>query len=128
MDYRFYRGVRLEFPPAMIKHLHLLRYIGALMIAAFPLVGLLLLLNVLEINLFWSFAFFLFGGFGPVFFIIGMAYNSVGDRGEFRGLRWQLRYLGKPKPQIEYRPERKMIYAHYEAPEISGKADELEKS
>ena len=120
MDYRFYRGTRLEFPPAIVKHLHWLRHIGALMIAAFPVVGLLLLLNVFEMSLFWFFIFFLVGGFGPVFFIIGMAYNSIGDRGAGRGIFWQLRYLGKPKPEIEYRPERRMIYDYYEAPENFG--------
>ena len=124
MDYRFYRGTRLEFPLSIVKHLHLLRYIGALMIATFPVIGLLLLLNVFEMSLFSFFIFFLVGGFGPVFFIIGMAYNSVGDRGSARGILWQIRYLGKPKPQIEYRPERRMIYDHYEAPKNFGEIEE----
>ena len=123
MDYRFYRGTRLEFSPAVVKHLHLLRYIGAVMMASFPIIGLLLLLNILELSLFWFFVFFLVGGFGPVFFIIGMAYNSIGDRGTTRSLIWKICHIGKEKTPNVYRPERRMIYDHYEAPEGSGKVD-----
>jgi hypothetical protein len=119
MDYRFYCGPRNEFPPFILKHLHLLRYIGALMIAAFPIVGMMLLLNVFKLSLFWFFFFFLMGGFGPVFFIIGMAYNSTGDRGANRSILRQMRHFGQPKIPMEYRPERKMIYDHYVAPEGS---------
>jgi hypothetical protein len=97
------------------------------MMAAFPIVGLLLLLNILELGLFWFFIFFLIGGFGPVLFIIGMAYNSIGDRGATKSLIWKMRHIGKPKIPNAYRPERRMIYDHYEAPQVAPQVDPSEK-
>jgi hypothetical protein len=57
MDYRYYRGARLEIPPVLVKHLHLLHYIGVVMIASLPVLGLLLLLNLVELSLLWVFVF-----------------------------------------------------------------------
>jgi hypothetical protein len=125
MDYRYYRAARLEIPPILVKHLHLLRYLGVMMIASLPVLGLLLLLKLVELSLFWVLVFFLTGGFGPVVFIIGMAYNSVGDRGVTKNLLWQIRHIGEEKVSNAYRPGRKMIYDHYETPESS---DEVRSS
>lgn len=40
MDYRYYRGDPLELPPDITKRLHLLRFIGTLMIAAPPVLAI----------------------------------------------------------------------------------------
>ena len=56
MDYRYYRGEGIALPPIITKNLHWLRYIGAAMIASPPLLGLMMMLGLLNLSLFWFFA------------------------------------------------------------------------
>jgi hypothetical protein len=65
----------------------------------------------------------LLGTFGNVFFIIGMAYNSIADRDGARGTFRKVGFFRKKKAQNDFRAGRKMIYDHYEAPEVTGKDD-----
>jgi hypothetical protein len=118
MDYRYYRGDLPELPPAITKRLHLLRFIGTLMIAAPPVLAVLMLLHILELNLFWFFAVFLLGTFGNVFFIVGLAYNTKTDRSGRRGFIWKWRLLRKRNASNKIFDERRMIYDHYEAPDV----------
>ena len=117
MDYRYYRGDGIELPPIITRNLHLLRYIGAAMIASPPLLGLVVLLDIMNLTLFLFFAIFLIGSFGNVFFVIGMTYDTVLDRGTTKiVLRWS-KLWGKKQGPEEFRPGRRMIYDHYEAPD-----------
>ena len=95
MDYRYYRGDLHELPPAVARCLHLLRLIGMLMIATPPVLAVLMLLHILELNLFWFFASFLLGTFGNVFFIVGLAYDTKMDRYSRRGFIWKWLFPGK---------------------------------
>ena len=128
MDYRYYRGDGIELPPIITRNLHWLRYIGAAMVATPPLLGVLMLLDILNLTLFWFFASFLIGNFGSVFFVIGMAYDTVMDRGSTKiVLRWS-KLLGRKQEPNEFRPGRRMIYDHYVAPEAIIDPDPPEKN
>jgi hypothetical protein len=123
MDYRYYRGDLLELPPAITKSLHLLRFIGTLMIAAPPVLAVLMLVHIIQLNLFWFFASFLLGTFGNAFLIIGLTYNTKMDRSSRRGVIWKLLFPGKRSAAKSIFDERKMIYNHYEAPDMIRKDD-----
>ena len=97
------------------------------MIASPPLLGLMMVLELLNLSLFWFFASFLIGSFGNVFFLIGMTYDTILDKGETKViLRWRKLFGRNQEPQ-EFRPERRMIYEHYEAPELIKVVDNIEK-
>ena len=123
MDYRYYRGNLIELPPAITKRLHLLRFIGTLMIAAPPILAVLMLLHILNLNLFWYFAIFLLGTFGNVFFIIGLTYDTKMDRSARSDRILQRLFPWKSHASKEYFGGRRMIYDHYEAPEVIRKDD-----
>ena len=127
MDYRYYRGEGIALPPIVTKNLHWLRYIGAVMIASPPLLGLMMVLDLFDLSLFWFFASFLLGSFGNVFFVIGMTYDTILDKGNPKVIqRWRKLFGRNQEPQ-EFRPERRMIYEHYEAPELIKVVDNIEK-
>jgi len=125
MDYRYYRGDLLELPPAVTKRLHLLRLIGTLMIASPLVLAVLMLVHIIQLTLFWFFASFLLGTFGNVFFIIGLTYNTRMDRSGRSGLIWKWLFPGNRKSSESIFNERKMIYDHYEAPEVNGRGEEV---
>lgn len=82
MDYRHYRG---ETPSRLQKfehHFHLLRYIGAGMMAATVIIAWLMVLKIIDASL-WIFflSYFLFL-VGVVFVLIGNSYNTYADRSD----------------------------------------------
>jgi len=79
MDYRYYRGDRIEISPAIAKRLYLLHPICALMISTPPILAVLMMVDFINLSLFWFFARILIGTFGNVFFIIGMTYDTIID-------------------------------------------------
>jgi hypothetical protein len=110
MDYRYYRGEGIELPPAIVKRLHWLRYIGALMIASPVIFAFLMMFDCIKLSFFWFFASFLLGSFGNVFFIIGISYDTIMDRDAKPGQWVRVRLFGKHKESKEFKPGRKMIY------------------
>ena len=117
MDYRYYRGDGIELPPAIVKRLYLLRYIGIFM-TAFPFIlALLLMFHVFELRLIWFFVGILSGTFGNVFFFMGMTYDTYMDREGHTLVRWRKQLFRKKGSSEAFRPGRKMIYDLDEVPD-----------
>lgn len=80
MDYRNARGGGFDIPPQFTKYMHLLRYVGAILIIAPPVWGMLALLGLAGMSI----AGFMLSAvgvlFGVVFYLMGESYNTLLDK------------------------------------------------
>jgi hypothetical protein len=81
VDYRYYRGERSEFSKKAQKYIHLLRYIGGVLIALAVLIPFLTATRVIEASYLSNFFTVISMILGPMLTIIGVAWNTLIDRG-----------------------------------------------
>ncbi len=82
MDYRYYRGDRPKLPGWLRRHLHKLRYIGAIMMVSTPIIGWLTVLKIINITFFWYLFAIFCQGVGILFYIIGLTFNNLIDKSQ----------------------------------------------
>ena len=80
MDYRNYRGDPPKLPPWLTRHLHLLRWLGGVMVFTAPVIGWLSVLKILQISFSWYFLGVCNMGVGMILFIIGLVFDNSIDR------------------------------------------------
>ncbi|MFN2145462.1 MAG: hypothetical protein ACK2T7_08910 [Anaerolineales bacterium] len=81
MDYRHYRGEGPKINDKWKKLIHLLRYVGVGMLAAGLVITWLEVIHVIESRYVWNFLASGFMVLGPMLIIIGVAWNTLVDRG-----------------------------------------------
>ena len=82
MDYRYYRGDGPKLPSKWGKHIHKLRYIGAVMLVSGMILPWLMVIHVLESTLFWNFLAAGLTSIGIMAYIIGFVFNTFVDRAD----------------------------------------------
>ena len=80
MDYRYYRGDAPTLPHTITRHFYLLRYLGALLIASAPVIGVMMILDVFVPTMLCFFTGMPAQILGFVFISVGKSYNNRVDR------------------------------------------------
>lgn len=81
MDYRHYRGEGPKLSNKWKKFIHLLRYVGTGMLLSGILIVWLEVVRVIESTYAWNFISSAFLMLGPMLILIGVAWNTLIDRG-----------------------------------------------
>ncbi len=81
MDYRYYRGDGPKISEKLQKFIHLLRYVGTGMLVLGLVITWLEVIHVIESTYAWNFLSAGFLVLGPMLLIIGVAWNTLVDRG-----------------------------------------------
>ena len=81
MDYRYYQGERSELSKKAQKYIHILRYVGGILIVLAILIPFLTVTRLIESSYFSNFVTVLSMILGPMLTIIGVAWNTLIDRG-----------------------------------------------
>ncbi len=82
MDYRYFQGDPRWIPNKIRRHLHKLRRVGVILLLTGIAIPWLIMTKVLESTFLANFAAYGLMLLGPILYLIGMVYDTWGDRSQ----------------------------------------------
>ena len=80
MNYYYYLGDGPKIPPKLRRHLHRLRLVGTMFMVSGIVMPFLMLVKLLASTYFLNFLAYSLTVFGPLLYLVGMAFNNSVDQ------------------------------------------------